>query len=68
MLVSHPETNTLSPGSCWGKEKHTESTHVLLMIETLMSPDPETPVSVDSSASCVSVDGSGNMSSAQLDW
>ena len=67
MLVSHPKTDTYSPGLCWGKEEHTESAHVSLMIGTMVSSDPETPVSKDSSASCVPTDGSGNMSSAQLD-
>ena len=41
MLVSHPETNTCSPGLCWGKEEHTESAHVPLMIVTMVSLDPE---------------------------
>ena len=68
MLVSHPETDTCSPGPCWGKEEHTESAHVSLMIGTVASPNPETPVSEDSSASCVPADGSGNMSSSQHDW
>ena len=68
MLVSHPETNTCSPGPCWGKEEQTEFAHVQLMIETVVSPDPETPISADSSALCVLVDSSGNMSSTQLDW
>ena len=63
MLVSHPKTDTCFPSPCWGKEKHTESAHVPLMIGTVVSPDPETPVSVDSSASYVPADGSGNMSS-----
>ena len=62
MPVSHPETDTRSPSLCWGKEEHTESAHVPLMIGTVVSPDPETPVSA--SASCVLADGSGNMSSA----
>ena len=68
MLVSHPETDTCSPGPCWGKEEHTESAHVPLMIGTVAYPDPETPVSEDSSASCVSADGSRNMSFSQPDW
>ena len=68
MLVSHPETDTCSLGSCWGKEEHTESAHVPLMIGTVVSPDPETPISTDNSASCVPADDSGNMSSAQPDW
>ena len=68
MLVSHAETDTCSPGPYWGKEEHTESAHVPLMIGTVVSPDPETPVSEDSSASCVPTDGSGNMSSSQPDW
>ena len=68
MLVSHPETDTYSPGPCWGKEEHTESAHVPLMIGTVVSPDPETPISEDSSSSCVPADGSGNMSSSQPDW
>ena len=63
MLVSHPETDICSPGPCWGKEEHTESAHVPLMIGTVVSPDPETPVSEDSSDPCVLADGSGNMSS-----
>ena len=68
MMVSHLETDTCSPGPCWGKEEHTESNHVPLMIGTMVSPDPETPVSDDSFTSCVSADGSGNMSSSQPDW
>ena len=68
MLVSHPKTGTYSLGPCWGKEEHTEFAHVPLMIETVVSPDPETLVSVDSSSSCVPADGSGNMSSTQPDW
>ena len=68
MLVSFPETDTCSPGSCWGKEEHTESAHFPLMIRTVESPDPGTHVSEDSSASCVPADGSGNMSSSQSDW
>ena len=44
MLMSHPETDTCSPSLCWGKEEHTESAHVPLMIGTVVSPDPETPV------------------------
>ena len=68
MLVSHPETDTCSPGPCWGKEEHTESAQVPLMIEIVASLDPKTLVSEDSSASCVPVDGSGNMSSSQPDW
>ena len=68
MLVLHPETDTCSPGPCWGKEEHTEFAHVLLMIGTVVSLDPETPISVNSSASCVPADGSGNMSSAKPDW
>ena len=68
MLVSHPKTDTCSPGPCWGKEEHTESAHVPLMIETVASSDPETPVSENSSTSCVPADGSGNMSSSQPDW
>ena len=68
MLVSHPETDTYSPGPCWGKEEHTESAHVPLMIGTVVSLDPETPVSADSFALCVPADGSRNMSSAQPDW
>ena len=68
MLVSHPETDTCSPGLCWGKEEHTEFAHVPLMIGTVVSPDPKTPVSAESSASCVPVDGSGSMSSVQSDW
>ena len=68
MLVLHPETDTCSPGPCWGKEEHTESAHVSLMIRTLVSLDPETPVSEDSFASCFPADGSGNMSSSQPDW
>ena len=68
MLVSHPETDTCHPGSCWGKEEHTEFSHVPLMIGTVVSPDLETPVSADSSSSCVPADGSGNMSSVQPDW
>ena len=47
-----------------GKEEHTESVHVPLMIRTMVSPDPKTHVSADNSASCVPADGSGNMSSA----
>ena len=68
MLVSHPETDTYSLGSCWGKEEHTESAHVPLMIETVVSPDPKNLVFADSSASCVPDDGNGNMSSAYPDW
>ena len=68
MLVSHPETDTCSPGPCWGKEEHIESAHVPLMIGTVASPDPETPVSEGSFTSCVLADGSGNMSSSQPDW
>ena len=68
MLVSHPEANTCSRGPCWGKEEHTESAHVPLMVGTVVSPDSETPVSEDSFASCVPGDGSGNMSSSQPDW
>ena len=68
MLVSHPETDTCSLGPCWGKEEHTESGHVPLMIGIVVSPDLETLVSGDSSASCVLADGSGNMSSVQPDW
>ena len=64
MPVSLPETNTCSPGLCWGKEEHIESAHILLMIGNVVSPDHETPVSADRSASCVPADGSGNMSSA----
>ena len=64
MLVSHPETDTCSPCSCLGKEEHTEFAHVPLMIGTVVSPDPEIPVSKDSSASCVPADDSGNMSSS----
>ena len=64
MLVSDPKTDTCSPGPCWGKEEHTESVYVPLMIETVVSLDPETPVSKDSSTSCVPANGSGNMSSA----
>ena len=67
MPVSHPETDTCSPGPCWGKEEHTEFAHVPLIIRTVVSPDLETLVYVENSASCVTVDGSGNMSSAQLD-
>ena len=67
MPMSHPENDTCSSGPCWGKEEHTESAHVPLMIEIVMSPDPETPVSADSSASCVPADGSGNVSSTQPD-
>ena len=66
--MSHLETDTCSPGPCWGKEEHTESAHVPLMIGTMVSPDPETPVFEGRSASCVPTDGSGNMSSSQLDW
>ena len=68
MPVPHPETDTYSPGLCWGKEEHNESTHVPLMIGTMVSPDLETLVFEDSSASCVPADGSGNMSSSQPDW
>ena len=68
MLVSHPDTDTCSPGPCWGKEENTESAHVPLMIGTVVSLDPETPVSENSSTSCVLADGSGNMSSSQPDW
>ena len=68
MPMSHLETNTCSPSTCWGKEEHTESAHVPLIIGTVVSPDPETSVSADSPASCVPTDGSGNMSSAQPDW
>ena len=68
MLMLQGHTDTCSPGPCWGKEEHTESAHVPLMIGTVVSPNPETPVSEDSSASCVSADGSGNMSSSQPDW
>ena len=68
MLVSHPETDTCFPGPCWGKEEHTEYAHVPLMIGTVVSPDPETLVTKDSSALCVPADGSGNMSSSQPDW
>ena len=68
MLLSHLETDTCSPGPCWGNEEHTESAHVQLMIGTVASSDPETPVSKDSSASCVPADGGGNMSSSQPDW
>ena len=64
MLVSHPETDTYSPGPCWGEKEHTESAHVPLMIGTMVSPDPETLISEGSSASCVPTDGSGNMSSS----
>ena len=35
---------------------------------TMVSPDPKTLVSADSSASCVPVDGRRNMSSTQPDW
>ena len=68
MLVSYLETDTCSPGPFWGKEEHTESAHVPPMIGIVVSPDPETHVSEDSSASCVPADGSGNMSSSQPDW
>ena len=68
MLVLLPEADTCSLGLCLGKEEHTESAHVPLMIGTMVSHDPETPVSADSSASCAPADGSGNMSSAQPDW
>ena len=68
MLTSHPEINTYSLGPFWGKEEHTESAQVPLMIWTVVSPDPETPVFEDNSASCVPADGSGNMSSSQPDW
>ena len=61
MLVSYLETDTC-------KEEHIESAYVLMMIGTVVSLDPETLVSEDSSASCVPTDGSGNMSSAQPDW
>ena len=64
MLLSHSETDTCSLVLCWGKEEHTESAHVPLMIGTVVSLDPETLVSEDSSASCVPADGSGNMSSS----
>ena len=67
MLVSHPETDTCSPSPCWAKEEHTKSAHVPQMIGIVVSLDPETPVSEDSSASCVLADGSGNMSSFQHD-
>ena len=67
MPVSHPETDTCSPGPCWGKEEHTEYAHVPLMIGTVVFPNPETLVSADSFASCVLTDGSGNMSFAQFD-
>ena len=40
------------------------SAPVPLLIGTVVSPDLETLVSADSSASCVPADGSGNMSSA----
>ena len=66
MLVSHPKIDTCSLGPCWVKEEHTESAHVPLMIGTVVSPDLETPVFANSSASCVPADGSGNMSSARL--
>ena len=68
MLVSHPETDTCSLGPCWGKEEHTDSAHVPLMIGTVVSLDPGTPIFADSFASCVPTDGSGNISSVQLDW
>ena len=68
MLMSHPETDTCSLGPCWGKEEHTESAHVPLMVETMVSPDPETLVFADSSASCVPADGSGIMLFSQPDW
>ena len=68
MLVSHPETNTCFPGPYWGKEEHIESSHVPLMIRTVVSLDPEIPVSADSSTSCVPDDGSGNMLSGKHDW
>ena len=68
MLMSHSETDTCSPGLCWGKEEHTESAHVPLIIGIVVFLDPESPVSEDSSASCVPADGSGNMSSSQPDW
>ena len=68
MRISHLETNTFSPSLCWGKEEHIESAHVPLMIGTVLSSNPETPVSADNSTSCVPVDGCGNMSFAQPDW
>ena len=68
MLVSYPETDTCSLSPCLGKEEHTESAHVPLMIETVVSHDPETPLSADSSPSCVPTYGSGNMSSVKPDW
>ena len=67
MLVSHPESDTCPLGPCWGKGEYIESSHVPLMIGTVTSPDLETPISADSSASCVSADGSGIMSSVQPD-
>ena len=67
MLVSHPETDTCSPGQCWGKEEQTNFAHVPLMIGTMVSLDPKTPISTDSSASFVPAVVSANMSSAQPD-
>ena len=64
MLVLHHKTDTYSPSLCWGKEEHTEFAHVPLMIGTMVSSDPETLVSGDSSASCVPAGGSGDMSSS----
>ena len=62
--MQHPGTDIGSLGPCWGKEEQTASTHVPLMIETLMSHNSKILAFVDNSVSCAQADGNGNMSFA----
>ena len=57
------DTDSLNPYR--GKEEHTESAHVPLMIGTVVSPYPRTLAFANSSSSCVPPDGSSSISSTQ---
>ena len=64
MLVSHPGTDTGSPGPCWGKERQTVFAYVLLMIGSEVSHNPGIPTYMGNPISCVQAGGSDSMSFA----
>ena len=63
-LVQHTETDTGSPGTCWGKEEQTASVNVPLMTETVVSRNSGIPASEGNPVSCVQASDNGNTSSA----
>ena len=60
--MQHHETDISPSGPHWGEKEQTASTHVSLMIGTVMSHNFMIPAPVDNPVSCAQADGNGSMS------